>query len=543
MAKIKKQNLFESHQKNTGFLKGVFSAVGLTLMMGATMMGLSSVNVALDLNKEDYKTPEQIYNDGAAYGTDMSIASYQNYFSEFTRLKHNNGEPIYVYISDDYNQREVALIKEMYANIEMYFQTINPNYKFDFVDGMTVANKSLQGKTVVTYGRMKMENGAGFCFKTPSLFNPGFTAKEIIMLDTSITIPEQLPNYSAMTEKEIQDYEDAFAEFRASIYEEGFYHGLGFANDVYFKNSGAKFYEFGLKATTENLHLNTFILNDSKRYMVDLFPEDYKMLQAMYNQNQNQEDVLQMIETYENIFYSSRKSAVESIVGSYSKNSEDYARLEPISQNDSEGILIQTSPQFNVYNKDNPRENLGLFVYDFDIILKDGLITIKVFDENTKELLETSSAKYKNIDGVIFVENMVFEKVKVTFNSGTSYNVDGKVINSFALAKTIWPEREKPRYMFFNYSTINRSIGHDEVRDANLFKQYEKELSSKYQTLQSKQQDKEILASSETSKIASKRKLSTQNMTVENFGNFSIAMESKFDSLKIIKNNEEEKQH
>ena len=541
MAKQKNQSMFELPKKNMGTISSAFLAVGFTILAGVTLAGISAVKVNAEINQQDYKTTQQIYQDGAAYGTDMSISSYQNYFSEFTRLKHNDDEPIYVYISEQFNQREVELIKEMYANIELYFQTINPNYKFEFVNEFTLANKAINGKTVITYGRMKMENGAGFCLKTPSLLNPNFTAKEVIMIDTSITIPEEKPDYAKMTEKEIEDYESAFADFRASIYEEGFYHGLGFANDVYYKNKERKFYEFGMNATTENLYQNTFILNDSKRYMVDLFPEDYKMLQAMYNQTQTQEQVLQMIDTYENIFYASRKDAIDYLLGTYKTQSGAKVSLQTISQQESQNMLIETSQQYNMYNKDNQYENLGLLVYDFKITLKDGTITFEVYNQDTKELLETSSAKYKNIDGVIFVENLVFEKVKVTFNSGMTYNVDGKVINSFAIAKTIWPQQEKPRYMLYNFSTINRNAGHDEQRDANLFAEYKTELAEKYQYLQNQTDPQPVSIEEQPAvKITNKKTLGLENMVTENFGKFAIAMESKFDSLQIIKDNEKE---
>ena len=82
-----------------------FKRILKTLAIAPYFLGCAFVSTSLsgviELVSNDYKTADQIDSDALKFNADISNCTTNG--DVCTRLKHNNGRPIYVYVSDEYS--------------------------------------------------------------------------------------------------------------------------------------------------------------------------------------------------------------------------------------------------------------------------------------------------------------------------------------------------------------------------------------------------------------------------------------------------------
>lgn len=124
----------------------------------ATMLGITGFNLTRGIilsNKQYLKPISQVERDAELFGADLDIMSLyanSNNTNELIRLKHNNGEPIYVSINENIkNEKVITNIHKSLDYVESFFKDINDKYKFQIVSEATANFNKTIGKTVIKY--------------------------------------------------------------------------------------------------------------------------------------------------------------------------------------------------------------------------------------------------------------------------------------------------------------------------------------------------------------------------------------------------------
>lgn len=520
-------------------------ALKTTLLIGATgalTLGSHQAYVNNKISKQDYKTIEQMFTDAEVFGTDMKLASYQAFLTKAHRLTHNNGDPIYVYISNDFNSAEQKAINIVLDYVSDIFESINPKYsKFQYVSASEVARKALDGQTSFTFEKTSLgsKNSGGAALRWYNVLNLDY------LNGATITIN---PEYNYLYETDLehiknQDTQDKIinlitedkdennvriTQYFAVVLEEIMHaYGLG---DVYYNNFDHKFYEIGLNNTTNIVHNNTFMNNETSTRKPFLYPEDYKILMAMYFEGNNAtpqeyEAAKYLIETYENLFFSSKKENLIKFM--QMRNQHKEVNYENISKQElSQGVeIVKNSNSMNYGAIKNGANTFK--VLDYKISLKDNLLLVSVFDNKTKEHLETVSTTYKLIDGIVYSDNLHFKKTSVMLGGDSTMYTEGGRISNVAVIK------HQGGFEIYDLSMVNVFSEPSMNEQINTYKLVSEQLSF------AKNNSNESLYSHNlsSSKFENKRKIPT-NFNVKNLDKLSQILKNTKDILTKENNHE-----
>ena len=335
------------------------------------LMVVPEISNVIKINTQDHKSNSQIIEDAHYFDADMRVAQYfgnSNFLikTDFRRLPHNNDKPIYVGVSNVFDENEKVMIKDVLLYYEDLFSNINSHYKFKVVNVPEAYFQSIIGNNVLYYFEKNI-NGEGLNASRPNLLNFNFTKNSIITIDKNLT--------------------DEVEKYYTVMHETAHCFGLG---DVY---------------ETSVRHFDTFMHGSPLAHDVKtLYPNDVAMLYAMYGEDfRNEEEINQTkllqaqnsFENYKDIFYD---KAIKSITEKYLFNN--------IAEIDQETI---NNKVFNFYMNIYNEKTLQLeeFIYKIKIDSeKDATFSIT---NEQNELLWQTPIKYDYYNGALFLPSVYFE--------------------------------------------------------------------------------------------------------------------------------------
>ena len=351
-----------------------FKRILKTLAIAPYFLGCAFVSTSLsgviELVSNDYKTADQIDSDALKFNADISNCTTNG--DVCTRLKHNNGRPIYVYVSDEYSDKEIEYIQYSLDYFENVFDTIDTRYNFKIVSRSEFMLAFLSGQTTIEYLKSDLNqfvegtNSGANKILTPNLVN-----RSVIQLSKDFNLTDDFKKYVL------------FHELCHSF-------GLG---DVYSELVGIN---------QTSIYQGDTVLNISELAirMCELFPNDYKFLQALYNQNhltrkgtlaEEELNILQNISNFETAFFSKATTIIE-------------AQLFPNA--DIGFINNEITNNEYVFNEIMSTSN-GSAEYSNHIYFQNDNYIWKIFKDDI--LVYETSGQYINSGNVIVLPNMHFD--------------------------------------------------------------------------------------------------------------------------------------
>lgn len=376
---------------NTGLKKVatvlLYTALGLMVIPETT-------NV-IKIDTQKHKSNSQIVEDAQYFGADMRVAQYfanSNFLikTDFRRLPHNNDNPIYVGVSNAFDENEKLMINNVLDYYENLFSNINDHYKFKVVNVAEAYFQSIIGNNVLYYFE-KSINAKGLNVSRPNLLNFNYTKNSTIIIDKKIT-------------NELEKYYTIMHETAHAF-------GLG---DIY---------------TADVSHFDTFMYGSSFAYNVQmLYPNDVAMFYAMYGedfrngQEINQSKLLQAqnsFENYKDLFYNKSINLINEI---YS--------FDNMSQIDQETINDNVF-SFGMNNYNEKTTQIENFVYNIKINNEQDA-TFSITDGENQILWQTVT-KYDYCNGAIFLPSVYFSSGQYPSSQSSQNSI--KSAEFFVVAK------------------------------------------------------------------------------------------------------------
>lgn len=368
----KTQNI-KSKPKVNKFVKGATVALIASGLTFATVYSVANVKT------NDYSSQEQIQTISDALNSDISVMKFLAHENDHVkRLKHNDGEPIYIKIQDDYPEQFEDMAKESIDYVFNIVGGVNDLYKnYKFVDESQSVALEKQGKTVIEYNLGN--NLESFVGGLTSANNVGewynqLTNKQVIQN------PEIVMNF-----ERLQEYDENTAK---TSYVHELLHVFGFG-DVYNDKS--------------NFETNTYYGNTimkAGRNISLIAPNDYACIMSAYAKPMNNNQLADYISkcknqlsSYEDYYYGQLVEFSEKQNSFYLKNKVDFDDVENHSD-----FTIQTTDLDGT-----------VIIEKYNITCKNGNYKIVITDENDK-VIDSITGKAKLINGVYVLENAEFEK-------------------------------------------------------------------------------------------------------------------------------------
>lgn len=353
----------------------------LTISLACTATILSALGASAY-----YALPEIVHADNSSRQQTIelqehfdAVTGYRQFNNE--RLQHNNGEPIYVTISDEFTKVQRDTIISALDQIFGVVGDINDNYKYVLVDN--VDSSKYLGKTTMEFRVNKdltFSSGHynGVTDSADSLFSYGskgrFNQKCWIEFDAQFLKDEPQRLYYT------------------SLHE--ILHNFGF-DDVYTQN--------------KTVYQNTFMNPNTNMSLKMITPNDYKLLVAMYSKDMSKLDetekeeyvkqLEQKIDDYTTAYYSHYQQAFKQglIDKGFSEHDVEantsYVQLE----NDIDVTFIDTLSTKGVSK--------------IRVKVKGDKYMLATYDENDN-LLENCSGKTCNVGGQIFLQDVQLQNLK-----------------------------------------------------------------------------------------------------------------------------------
>ncbi|MFQ6751956.1 MAG: hypothetical protein ACLRFL_00125 [Clostridia bacterium] len=252
-----------------------------------------------EIMDNDYASMEQIYSLMEEVGADNSyFRTYQNFANinkqdVFNILNHNNGEPIYVEIPEDYSERTRTLIKCSLDKVFGIVSQINDNYTYQIVDSAP------KDKCFIKYKAMEIPTN-GYAWYD-------FNYNTIRNRNGVITINQKIINNS---ERE----NDLLYTLTHELL-----HLFGFL-DIY-NAEGSKFHG---QDYSNSFMKSTYFLATSENF-IPITPNDYKLLLSAYalptnNEqefDQTLEQIKNLVKNYEKEYYAKSINEVKGKMKNY----------------------------------------------------------------------------------------------------------------------------------------------------------------------------------------------------------------------------------
>lgn len=324
----------------------------------------------------DYKTATQINADAALFDATANIPEGKQ-MSDYLRLKHNDGKPIYVYIDQSISESDEELIKQTLDYYETIFKDINDKYFFEIVGKQTYDINTLKGDTTIKYQMEDLTRfGAdGVNRSNRIMFNHKFIKNSTIGINPSLS----------------QD-----PEYRYYVFLHELTHTFGL-NDVYY---------FGPNASHDTYFGNT-ILQASilQQVMGRLSPEDYKMLHAMYNSKHLEKEA-------------DTQAAINTILANIEQYNQDYYHfmVDKVKQNlnmhrgktfqeviDAEIARLDVVYKNSLYNSNQLQDK-----YEYRVEFENGLYKWQSYKND--QLLHETSGTYLEEGNIIIIPNLKLQE-------------------------------------------------------------------------------------------------------------------------------------
>ena len=345
------------------------------LLSAAVAFGvLSAATVSSHIVFKDYLPISQAEDVADLLGCDFSYWQPND-----MRMKHNNGEPIYVSISEDFSDVERQNIVDALNYVFGVMGDINPNYHYELVED--AGSIKYLNKSVVKFGVEQAKQEEADAVHTTDRANriARLSGKGIFGTSNKIMFD---PDYLKENEQENSLYGVTVHELL---------HCFGL-DDVYCQEDGTYY---------GNSFLNPLI---EDKGLVMITPNDYLALISIYAENFDKKSdkddyvkvVNEFIDDYSKEYYTAHynQRLQNCIDNGYSET-----RIEEFFAPVGENINLE----FDGYDK-----NLGT-THSFVVNVKDGKYKISSFDEN-KNLIDEDTGKAFYVNGHIYLQDVRLNK-------------------------------------------------------------------------------------------------------------------------------------
>ena len=205
---MKKQSKLPKTKK-TGRIKKAIAAGAITAGV------LASALISPTPTDKSLPTKQEVVNNLETFGADTSyLYNYSGIENiPLTRLKIDTSKPLTFCLSDNYSDEEVAFIQYIIDDLNLIFEHINPNYKFNLQKGVTKGS-ILDNNTIPIVRRDNcgvvlyddFQQACGWAMRVPTFNLDGtmsFNLTNISVLNTGETITWKYSQQMAITTHEI----------------------------------------------------------------------------------------------------------------------------------------------------------------------------------------------------------------------------------------------------------------------------------------------------------------------------------------------------
>lgn len=371
------------NMNNRIILKSVKQGLKIALVTTLLATTLTSCNPL----QKNYISQNEINSISSVIDCDLSYMSKE--YNNYLRMKHNEGEPIYVCFDDKYSDE---LKKQAIESLDYIFGIvgkINSNYKYEIVDRDDFFQKGNKTKIFYTFG---------------TYFS---TYKEYVS-ESNAHLEQHHAWYNFATDNPVYYYyelnlnkerlEGRSEEEILYSFNHELLHAFGF-NDVYTNL---------FNKTTDKYYGNTYMNNRIKYDM--LTPNDLKCLISLYvEEDYDIEEIQSNIEKYQKKFY------------------KYYANLCKQKFCTSES-LKETSFNFSsmIIAEELDKTRYG---YNYKVVVDEERYLFEIYDMYSGKLLDRCEGEVLNVNGAIVLKDVELKKGLKPNNSIDNY--DGGFIQDF----------------------------------------------------------------------------------------------------------------
>ena len=349
-----------------------------TALIAVSLTSCANVQTSFSSQDEIVQTSEFLE-------CDTSYMAKQN--GDFVRMKHNNGEPIYVCIDEEYSDKYKAVTKESLDYIFGIVGKINNNYHYEIVDKKTFDSKINKTKIYYTYGkevvdRLGNKNEVDGYAESYSAWYNYFTDNPVMNY------------YEINISKDVEENRLLLTYVHENM------HLFGF-KDVY-TNEALK--------TTEKHYGNTF-MNVNMCYDI-ITPNDLACLISLYSdENTDMVRMKQELKKYENKFFNYYANICkEKIKTTEDVMDENFTWSGGIVKEDLDGSLSGT---------------------DYKLLVENGEYNLKLIDHYTNQEIDSFKGEASLINGVVILKNVELKRGLYTYSPEDCY--EGGYIQDLAV--------------------------------------------------------------------------------------------------------------
>lgn len=385
--------------------KGLKVAAVTTLLATS----LTSCGPNFDISSQNFASQESVMETANLIGCDMSYMLKE--YGNFVRMKHNNGEPIYVCFDDSYSEELKANATEALDYVFGIVGKINKNYHYKVVDKTEFWLKGNKTKIYCTFG------------ENVSTYKQHTTVANAHMEMHSKWYNFATENpiyfyYELNVNKDKLKGRDKDAVVETFIHE--LMHGFG-SGDVYTNEN---------RRTTTKFYGNTFMNNIIDFKM--LTPNDVGCLISLYTDgNYNTQELTRGLKKYEEKFYTNYASINKKKIGT----EENFDYEEFVFEN---SIIIK--------HLDGTKNG-----YTYRVLVEDGKYEFEIYDYFKKEIIDYCDGEVFEHDGIVVLKDVELKHGMKPYDKLSSY--EGGYVQNFALAK------KDGKYILYNYCSDFSHIG------------------------------------------------------------------------------------
>ncbi len=357
-------------------LKNGFKIAGATALLAVTLISCSP---SLDFTAQEYASQETISETADFLNCDLSYIQQRN--DGFVRMRHNNGDPIYVCFDSAYSEDLKTKAIESLDYVFGIVGKINDNYHYEIVEKTEYLLKGNKTKIYYTFGD-KLETSNAYM---ESEFHSLMETKEN---------PFYYQYKLCLNIKNIEDDK----ELKYSLVHE-LLHAFGLG-DVYTYSNG-------------NKHYGNTIMNNKLKYNM-ITPNDLACLISLYADEDCDLTKMQSeLKKYENKFYKVLANNVK----------DGFETTEMV---DESNFMWTT----NIIEGTPLKIEYG---YNYEITVENETYWLQIYDYRTNELIDECRGEVYNHEGVLILKNIKLKNGMNPYDQTKSYT--GGFIQDFAIMK------------------------------------------------------------------------------------------------------------
>lgn len=341
--------------------KKIVREVSATVLAASILLGGAATMIGVRNNMK-VSSASQVSTIANELDADLTVLT-NNDRNVVYRMEHNNGEPIYVSVDEDFNDVEKQHIKWSLDYVFGVVGEINDNYKYEIVSEQNRKSESDKGKTTIRFEEDKafFTNGLGMSDRTEGLCSRG--VDKISTYSDTPVYDTFLITYDRENNEKYDDLERRYTFLHELV------HAFGFDdvhNTLAHSNGNTRF--------CGNTVMNSKIGTKTSCFT----PDDYRCIISAYAPRMNEQELVSFIKEYKQKV----KDYDESYYGAYSALCEN--KLDVVSDLDT------TKDYAATYQRKLTDEKGNVIIENISIEIKDGKYDLKIFDKNGVLLDETS---------------------------------------------------------------------------------------------------------------------------------------------------------